>query len=131
MKWSRTQTRALDKTTRRIMSKYKCHQRGSAPERLYMPRKDGGRGLQDLEATWEKEVVSAALYLINSEDPVNRELMRQQLLLNKRGRQSLICQAQGILDYRDLPLRLGEAGVLDEEGENVTTKQAMGHLKKA
>ena len=57
--------------------------------------------------------------------------MRQQLLLNKRGRQSLICQAQEILDYRDLPFRLGEAGVLDEEGENVTTKQAMGHLKKA
>ena len=112
------------------MRKYNCHQRGSEPERLCMPRKDGSRGLQDLEATWEKEVVSAALYLINSEDPVNRELVRQQLLLNKRGRPILICQAQGILDYRDLPFRLGEAGVFGVEGENVTTKQAMGHLKK-
>ena len=72
MKWSRMQTRALDKTTRRNMRKYKCHQRGSAPERLSMPRKVGGRGLQDLQATWEKEVVSAALYLIYSEDPTTK-----------------------------------------------------------
>ena len=48
LKWTKADLISLDRTTRRIMRKNKCHQYSAAPERLYLPRTRGGKGLHQL-----------------------------------------------------------------------------------
>ena len=63
LKWTKTDLTLLDRATRRVMQKRKCHQYSAAPERMYLPRSHGGRGLHSLLHLREREVVSTALYL--------------------------------------------------------------------
>ena len=64
VRWTKSKLIQLDWRTRNILVQNKCHHRGAAVERLYLPRSEGGRGLQSLLQTWEREVVSAMAYLL-------------------------------------------------------------------
>ena len=65
-----------DSASRKIMVQSGCHNMGAVLERLYQPRAKGGRGLQSLLETWEKEVVSVTAYLVGSEDDQVQAAMR-------------------------------------------------------
>ena len=45
IKWSDTDLDNLDRTTRRLLTKFRCLHPNSSVTRLYLPRKEGGRGL--------------------------------------------------------------------------------------
>ncbi len=68
VKWRETEVKQLDVQARGIMRHHKSHYVRAAPEKLYLPVDEGGRGLRSIELTWEKEVVSAASYLLASKD---------------------------------------------------------------
>ena len=55
LKWTKTDLTLLDRTTRRVMRKHKCHQYSAAPERMYLPRSRRGRGLHSLLHLRERE----------------------------------------------------------------------------
>ena len=70
VKWTRRELRDLDVLTRKVLRRYQSHHLNASPERLYLPRSQGGRGLMSCLQTWEREVVSLAAYLATIQDPI-------------------------------------------------------------
>ena len=61
--------RELDQMTRKQMNIYKSLHPKSDIDRLYVPRKKGGRGLRSLEDLVLIEKTSLAEYVNNSQEP--------------------------------------------------------------
>ena len=75
----------MDRATRKVMRWCQNHKYVAALEKLYLPRSQGGRGLQSVELMWEREVASVAQYLGNSPDPQVQGAMQLQARLTKDG----------------------------------------------
>ncbi len=74
----------------------------AALERLYLPRSEGGRGLQEAKQIWEREVVGAVRYLQLSEDPQVKMAMRLQTELAGMGYRSIVKTALRVLKKYEL-----------------------------
>jgi len=68
IKW--TQTETLDISTRKLLTLYKCFGMKDDVDRLYVPRKRGGRGLLSGEDFLHHEKLSLVQYLANSDEPL-------------------------------------------------------------
>lgn len=103
MRWRRTNLVGMDRKTRVILAKNKAHYFQAAKERLYLPRSQGGRGLDNVELAWEREAVASTHYLMGSEDPQVKGAIKLQKWLMGRsaaGRRrgySFVRQAQQVL----------------------------------
>jgi hypothetical protein len=53
----------IDRKTRKTLTMYKMHHPKADTDRLYVKRKEGGRGLVQVEATYEAEIINTAEYL--------------------------------------------------------------------
>lgn len=67
-RWTSSKLLTFDHKTRTVLRQTKSHHAGASLERLYLPRMEWGRGLQQLELSWEKVVVSDVIYLLRSPD---------------------------------------------------------------
>ena len=86
------------------MRKHQCHQYGAAVEQLYLPRREGGRGLQNVLNVWEQEAVSTACYLVTSDDPNIQGVVREQFKRKRRGGMyRIIAAAQKVITRYNLP----------------------------
>ena len=100
-KWTKSDLIGLDRATRRVMRKNKCHQYSAAPKRLYLTLSCGGKGLHQLANLKEREVVSMASYLVTSANPLLRAAVKHQVFLDKRGAYSVLRVVNGVLaQYR-------------------------------
>jgi hypothetical protein len=61
--WRLEEIKQIDRKTRKMLTMYKMHQPKADIERLYVKRKEGGRGLVQVEATYRTEIVNIAEYL--------------------------------------------------------------------
>ncbi|XP_072176148.1 uncharacterized protein [Diadema setosum] len=57
VEWTKAELAGLDRKTRKMLSIYKTHQMSADVDRLYLPRKEGGRGLKRTErsAKWREK----------------------------------------------------------------------------
>ena len=117
VRWGKGDLRLIDRATRRVMRQCQNHKYGAALEKLYLPRRQGGRGLQSVELMWEREVASVAQYLGSSPDPQVQGVMRLQARLTRAGKYSYIAEAQQVLDQYDLGVTLAPLAVPGEETE--------------
>ena len=104
--WTRSELVQLDWRTRKVLVQNKCHHSGAAVERLYLPRSEGGRGLQNLLQIWEREVVSTASYLLHSEDPQVQGAVELQEEMGAMGRCSFLDQARQIVERHGCDIEL-------------------------
>ena len=127
--WTRRELTSMDCTTRRILRVNKCHHRAASVPRLYLPRRKGGRGLTGVEMEWERAVVSAAAYKLQSRDPQMRGVVQHDLQQEQQGRRTQRQCAARVLRKYDLP---GEwlSGV-DSEGRKVRPGSLVGRLRTA
>ena len=88
---------ALGRRTRKIMSKAKAHHPNASVDRLYLPRKKGGRGLQSVLHTWEQSRVSAALYILRSTDTQLQGVVRAYKETDLKSSHNPISEARSIL----------------------------------
>lgn len=72
LKWSDTDLNALDRKTRTLMTKFRCLHTNSSVERLYLPRKRGGRGLVNIFELCKKQEENMWEKMIEIEDPLIR-----------------------------------------------------------
>ena len=72
--------RELDQMTRKQMNIYKSLHPRSDIDRLYVPRKKGGRGLQSLEDLVMIEETSLAEYVNNIQEPTLQKLESERLV---------------------------------------------------
>ena len=108
LKWTKADLTCLDRATRRVMRKNKCHQYSAAPERLYLPRSLGGRGFHQLAHLRECAVVSTASYLMTSADPLLRAAVKHQVSLDKLGAYCVLRVVNGILAQYQLRMKYTE-----------------------
>ncbi|KAI5692620.1 hypothetical protein M8J77_008093 [Diaphorina citri] len=62
IKWSETDVKALDIETRVSLTKNNTHHPKSSKERLYIPRKNGGRGLVNIASQWKTQTTKLREY---------------------------------------------------------------------
>ncbi len=113
--WGETGMSKVDVCTRKVLRATKSHHKCSAIERLYLPRKMGGRGLQNLEQMKEREVVSAALYARGSSDVQVIGAMRLQRELEYMGENTLMTRAKAALRKYEIPTSSLEWNRTEEE----------------
>ena len=76
---------------------YQSHHLNASPERLYLPRSQGGRGLMNCLQTWEWEVVNLAAYLATIPDPIIVMVYQHLRLWAEKSSFSLLPSANKIL----------------------------------
>lgn len=70
--WSKTDLERIDRRIRTTLTKFGMLHPNSAVERLYLPRKDGGRGLSSIEEASLKEKKNIQSYMLRSNLPVHK-----------------------------------------------------------
>ena len=78
--WTMEELRELDQMTRKQMNIYKSLHPRSDIDRLYVPRKKGGRGLRSLEDLVLIEKTSLAEYVNNSQEPTLQKLISEGIV---------------------------------------------------
>jgi hypothetical protein len=68
--WHREEIRKSDRKTRKIFTVYGQHHPRADTDRLYVPRKGGGRRSTQIEAAYITETTKLAEYIEGSEDPL-------------------------------------------------------------
>ena len=66
--WTLSDLRRMDRKTRKMLTIYNMHHPRADVERLYIPRKEGGRGLLQLEMTYKLSTVGLDKYLSEKDD---------------------------------------------------------------
>lgn len=72
LSWSTTELGQVDRNIRSLLTKHGILHPNSAVERLYLPRKEGGRGMTSLEEVSLKEKEKMNSFFANSNLPVHR-----------------------------------------------------------
>lgn len=73
--WSKTDVERLDRKIRSLMIKHGMLHPNSATERVYIQRKDGGRGLTSLTTAIAKEKENLKKYFLRTNLPVHRRVV--------------------------------------------------------
>jgi len=61
--WRNEEIKKIERKTRKMLTMYKIHHPKADIDRLYVKRKEGGRGLVPIEATYKAEIMNIAEYL--------------------------------------------------------------------
>jgi len=61
--WRTEEIKKIDRKTRKLLTMYKMHHPKADIDRLYVKRKEGRRGLVQIEAAYKAEIISIAEYL--------------------------------------------------------------------
>jgi len=68
--WHQEELQKLVRKTRKLLTMHGQHHPKADVDRLYIPRKQGGRGLMQLEAAQEVEITKLVEYVDRKEDPL-------------------------------------------------------------
>jgi hypothetical protein len=63
MNWRLEEIKKIDRKTGKILTMYKMHHPEADVDRLYVKRKEVGRGLSQTEAAYKTEIINIAEYL--------------------------------------------------------------------
>ena len=66
--WKMEELKKLDRKTRKFLTMAKMHHPKADVDRLYIPRRAGGRGLVQLETTYKTTTIGLDTYLNNKDD---------------------------------------------------------------
>ena len=61
--WRTEEIKKIDRKTRKMLTMYKMHHPKADIDRLYVKRKEGGRGLVQIAAAFKAEIINTAEYL--------------------------------------------------------------------
>jgi len=81
----------LDRKRRKLTTIYGQHHPKADVDRLCFPRKQGGRGLMQLEADHEVEITKLVEYVDRKEDPLKQVVRTHQHNTNSAVLQTAIC----------------------------------------
>ena len=68
--WHQEELQKLDRKTRKILTIHGQHHPKADVDRLYIPRKQGGRGLMQLEAAHAVEIIKLVEYVDRKDEPL-------------------------------------------------------------
>lgn len=65
--WRREEIKALDRGTRKLLTAHNMHHPRADIDRVYVSRREGGRGLQQIEAAYKTAILNIGNYLSTTE----------------------------------------------------------------
>ncbi|XP_044748928.1 uncharacterized protein LOC123309723 [Coccinella septempunctata] len=77
IKWSNSELKEIDKRARALLTKQGIHHPHASMNRLYVPRHEGGRGLQNLEIVHDRTVRSMREYFQKKNSPFHRAVCQE------------------------------------------------------
>ncbi|XP_045482803.1 uncharacterized protein LOC123686614 [Harmonia axyridis] len=77
IKWFNTELKDIDQKVRALLTKHGIHHPHASVNRLYVPRHEGGRGLQNLEMIHDRTVRDTREYFLNKNLPFHRTICRE------------------------------------------------------
>jgi hypothetical protein len=77
--WHQEEIQNLDRKTRKMLTIHGQHHPRADIDRLYVPRKEGGRGLMQVEGAYIAETLNLVEYVENKEDPLLQIVWTHQL----------------------------------------------------
>ena len=89
--WTKAELLDIDRKTRTLLKAYHVFHNKSNVEKLYLPRKDGGRGLLSIWKQFQKAIINIAYYLTKSELLFPRVFLEWD---SSRGESSVIRKAE-------------------------------------
>ena len=113
--WPQKEIDKLDVKTRKILTMNKVTYRNQCMVRIYLPRREGGLGLTEINQTYRGTIVSLGQYLLNTNERMLKAVALQH--------QELLPQTQSIIKQAKL---YGEEILIcrDEDNEKKATVQA-------
>jgi hypothetical protein len=66
--WHQEEIQKLDKKTRKMLTIHRQHHSGADIDRLYVPRKEGGRGSMQVEGAYIAETLKLVEYVESKDD---------------------------------------------------------------
>ena len=76
--WSKTDLSRVDSKIRKLLSTYRMHHPKADVDRMYLPRKEGGRGLIQLELTFETTMIGLDRYLEITSDKMLKAVLTHE-----------------------------------------------------
>jgi len=76
--WHQEELQKLDRKTRKLLTIHGQHHPKADVDCLYVPRKQGGRGLMQLEAAYAVEITKLVEYVDRKEDPLIQVIRTHQ-----------------------------------------------------
>ena len=67
MEWRRDELKEMDRSTRKVMNMYRALHPRDSVARLYLPRKEGGRGLLSIEDSVDLAILGLENYVQQSD----------------------------------------------------------------
>ena len=123
LKWTKISLRDLDRATRAILRKHRGHYRGASVERLCLKSRSGGRGLQSLSQTYQREIIAAVAYLVGSADPIHQSIVEHQQWMKGMHHHSLLAEAEKAVQELEMGASL-EREQIQEVGAKKLAKVA-------
>ena len=123
LKWTKISLRDLDRATQAILRKHQSHYRGASVERLYLISRSGGRVLQSLSQTYQREIIAAVAYLVGSADPIHQSIVEHQQWMKGMHRHSLLTEAEKAIQELEVGVSL-EKEQMQEVGAKKLAKIA-------
>lgn len=84
--WTEQEIRTMDRKTRKLLTMHHVSHPRADVHRLYVSRKEGGRGLRQIEASWHNAIVGMGKYVVShQDDPLMRQVMKSDRRMGNRG----------------------------------------------
>ena len=116
--WFITELEEIDRETRNILKKHHLLHVNSDVDRLYISRKNGGRGLLNITELYKSQNIAYSFYLSKSNDPLTQ---LASLWQTERGTKSIHFKATKYLE---------ELGIDENQFNNSTITQLKTSVKK-
>ena len=94
LNWTIMELEIIDKETRKMLQQYAMHSQSDVT-RLYLLRKNGGRGLINITNHYKNAIINFSSYLLNSEEQLLKLLSNWQVTC---GENSIYQKAQQYCD---------------------------------
>jgi len=89
--WHQEELQKPDRKTRQLLNIHWQHHPKADKDRLYVPRKQGGRGLMQLEEAYAVEITKLVEYVHSTEDPLIKIVRMHQYNTNSAVLQTARC----------------------------------------
>ena len=127
VEWTKAEISQFDVMLRKALTAANSHHPRAAIERLYLPRRMGGRGIVNIESLYQRRVVMMSHHLQTSQDPLVKACC--QLISHFPPRKSLISKADGIIADLSLCINLEHTPTqLKESLCAAQRERLLGHL---
>ncbi|XP_045463748.1 uncharacterized protein LOC123673305 [Harmonia axyridis] len=133
IKWTAAELKELDIKTRALLTRHGIHHPHASSNRLYIRRQEGGRGLQNIEKTYNETIVSMREYFHAQNSPLLQAICRSDenlsaLNLSSRERPvGGVTEVQLIREWHGKALHGRYPGNLEKN--NINKKESLTYLR--